>query len=366
MRYLCLVSLLLIGCGGSNQDEAPITTIDGIANRFIDQRQYVGLAIAAKHRHQMVFQQAWGYSDYVNKKTFTTDEMLALGSNAKTLTAAGILLLEDSNQLKLSDKLSKHLPYDLNFANNVTLNDLLCHTSGIPDVYGGGIFENYYWQGAKSHKELVDKLNQSISPVNPGIRYQYNNTGYFLLGLVLEHLSHQSLGDFYREHIFRPLKLQNAYYLADAFYAPKLTPAWQIEDGDVKVYTDPVEYRIVAGAGALGGDIQSYIHLFQGMISGEVLTKSAKNKMQSPCTFSNGKIVLNKQNQQIGLGIEMFETDNQRIFTRGGALNGHVSAIYHFEDSDLTLGIVGNTFLPLAGVLHNIVEQGLHHPFLEN
>jgi hypothetical protein len=81
--------------------------------------------------------------------------------------------------------------------------------------------------------------------------------------------------------------------------------------------------------------------------------------MKTPCTLSDGSKVVNAKGQNIGLGIEISEINSQRLFSRGGAMNGHVSAIYHVEQTGLTLAIVGNTFMRLAHIIETMLEQEL-------
>jgi D-alanyl-D-alanine carboxypeptidase len=366
MRFFVFTGLLFITLAAYADDAAvnySTKGIDDVVVKFINKTKYPGLSIAAFKKHKMVFAKAYGVSDVNTKVPFTIDENMALGSNIKTLVAASILLLEESNKLKLNDKLSKHLPFELRQANAITLEDMLCHVSDLPDVFGGEGHDDYNWQKAISQREFIDKLNDNKRAISPRSEYRYNNTAYFLLGMVIEHLSHQPLGDYLREHLFSPLNLDHAYYLGDSFYYPKLTKMYQVDDSKMKDYQNPVDYRIVAGAGALGGDIKSYGKLFSEILSGSVLSEKSKIKMKSACLLADGSFAVNRKKQKTGLGIEISEIDSHRVFSRGGAMNGHVSAVYNFEKAGLTMVIVGNAFMRLAPVLDSIFENKQHHQF---
>lgn len=337
--------------------------IDEVVTKFIDKTQYPGLSIAAFNKNNMIFAKAYGVSNIKTMAPFTLKENLALGSNVKTLVAAAVLQLTENNKLNLSDKLSQHIPFKLKQANMITIEDLLCHVSDIPDVFGGEGYENYHWQKASSQKEFINKLNENNREISPRSEYRYNNTGYFLLGMVIEHLSHQPLGDYFRERFFTPIHVDNAYYLGDSFYNPKLAKMYQVGDRKMEDYQDPVDYRIVAGAGALGGDIESYGKLFSAILSGSVISDQSKTKMKTPCLLADGSFAENRKKQKTGLGIEISEINSQTVFSRGGAMNGHVSAIYHFENTGLTMAIVGNAFMRLAPVLDTVFEKELERQF---
>jgi hypothetical protein len=79
--------------------------------------------------------------------------------------------------------------------------------------------------------------------------------------------------------------------------------------------------------------------------------------MHTPCLLKNGETVVNAKGQQIGLGIEIHITDDEIVFSRGGALNGYVSAVYHFSKQNITVGVVGNTWAPLAPLLDELIEK---------
>ena len=360
--FVAVVLFTLLSCTEKKVIDSA-SGIDEVVNEFMVKTKYQGLSITAHKNGEFIFDNSYGYSNAESRIPFSTEEVMALGSNAKTLVAASILLLEEQEKLELTDSINEHLPFKIHYADAVTIKDMLCHMSDIPDVFGGKSFENYQWQKAKSQKEFIDKLNESKDEIFPQVEYRYNNTAYFLLGLTIEHLSNQPLGDYFREQFFSPLSLDSAYYLGDSFYYPKLAKMYEISNNKVVDYESPVDYRIVAGAGALGGDIKSYTTLFSEILTGSVLSDGSKLKMKTPCVLADGTLSVNSRKQKSGLGIEISEINSQIVFSRGGAMNGHVSALYHFEKTGLTMAVVGNTILRLHPVLESIFEKKLHHQF---
>ena len=347
---------MLASCS-EESEPAKSGEFDQIVNSYMLEHEYVGLAIAAIKDNDVIFERAYGFSDKNKKDTFSGEKVISLGSNTKTLTASAILLLQERGLLKLSDPLDKHLPFPLKHSEKITLYEMLCHSSDLPDVFGTGKFENYAWQQAKSQKEFIDKLNVDYQEPKVGENYRYNNTAYFLLGLVVEHISNQNLGDFFREYLFNNISTNKLYYLGDSFYSPTLSPSFEKSGGKVGLYESPVEYRIVGGAGALAGDLFSYLHLFQSLVSGEILNSNSSDQMHSFCKLNDDSDVVNQQKQNIGLGIEILEINGEKVYSRGGALNGYVSAVYHFPSKNLTIGITGNTWAPLAPLLEKLFES---------
>lgn len=361
MRNLLIVLLFMI-CSCSEKSALPKNNdFDEIVNSYMLEHDYVGLAIAATKNDKVIFERAFGFSDEVNEEAFSSDKVISLGSNAKTLTATAILMLQEQGLLKISDALNKHLPFNLKHGDNITLHEMLCHSSDLADVFGVGEFENYVWQQAKSQKEFIDKLNLSTHVPISGKSYKYNNTAYFLLGLVVEHISNQNLGDFFRESIFQRLPNAKLYYLGDSYYLPALSPSFEKNGIGVGLYESPVEYRIVGGSGALAGDLISFLHMFNGLMSGQIINSDSSAMMHSLCKFKDGSEVRNGKNQNIGLGIEVSKINGETVYSRGGSLNGYVSAAYYFPSRKLTIGVTGNTWAPLAPLLEKLFESNWHN-----
>lgn len=356
-RIVVLLLFVLNGCSDNNLP--PIQNkLDIIVDAYMEENDYVGLAIGAVKNDEVVFDRAYGFSDKNNNQAFSSETLISLGSNTKTLTAAAILQLQKKGLLNISDSLDKHLPFPLNHSHMITLHEMLCHSSDLADVFGVGKFENYVWQQAKSQKEFIDKLNTDSDEPLAGKSYRYNNTAYFLLGLVVEHISNQSLGDFFRENIFQHMPKENLYYLGDSYYSPTLSPSFEKDGFKVGLYESPVEYRIVGGAGALAGDLISYLRMFKYVMSGQVLDSDSRALMLSLCKFKDGSDVVNGKQQNIALGIEVLEINGETVYSRGGALNGYVSSVYYFPTKNLTIGITGNTGVPLAPLLEKLFEAG--------
>lgn len=354
MRNFTIILLFILsGCSENNypsiQDE-----FDLIINKFMKENDYVGLSIGALKHDKVVFDRSYGYSNKSNSQSYSSNTPISLGSNAKTLTASAVLLLQERGLLNIEDSLVKHLPFDLNYSDRVTLHEMLCHSSDLPNVFGVGKFENYAWQQARSQKEFIDKLNVASYIPKAGESYRYNNTAYFLLGMVVEHVTSQGLGDFFRENIFKQMPATSLHYLGDSYYSPILSPSYE-KNG--YLYESPVEYRIVGGAGALAGDLISYLRMFTSLVSGQILDSDSSALMFSLCKFKDGSEVVNGKKQNIGLGIEISEINGETVYSRGGALNGYVSEVYYFPERNLTIGVTGNTWAPLAPLLEKLFEN---------
>jgi CubicO group peptidase (beta-lactamase class C family) len=146
------------------------------------------------------------------------DTIFALGSNSKEFTSIAIQLLKNKGLISFNDKIEKYLSNELVNNSNVTIRQLLCHTSGLPDFFD---IEDKYNPNLTSFNNIISTVANLPVRFSAGEKYEYNNTGYLLLGALVEKLSEQNLGDFYRDNIILPLNLANTYYLGDTFISNK-------------------------------------------------------------------------------------------------------------------------------------------------
>jgi len=358
LNVVLLISLMLVACTKEPQ-HITVSNMDNVVLDYMDEHEYVGLAITAKQGGNLVFNRAYGYGDLDKKTKFTSQSVISLGSNIKTLTAAAILLLQEKELLSLSDTVDAHLKFDLKHGNKITLEDLLCHRSDLDDVYGGRGFSDYIWQEAFSETELLVKLSTSQHQPEVGQHYRYNNTGYLLLGQVIKDVTKQSLNQFFKENIFAPTSSTQLHVVEDADLQI-MAPAFENTGLVITGYESPVNYRITGGAGGYVGNLESHMTLFREVFVGDLLSEKSKNTMINACVNRDGEPLKNNLGQFSGLGLEIFSINDEMVYTRGGALNGYVSTVFYFPQRDLTVGIAGNTWAPLASLLHKLFKAGWH------
>jgi CubicO group peptidase (beta-lactamase class C family) len=169
---------------------------------------FSGAVLIAKNG-QPVFKQAYGMADKSNKTLNTTDMKFDLGSMNKMFTAVAIAQLAERGKLSFTDTVSKLLPGYPNkaLAEKVTVHHLLTHTSGM-----GSYFNEKFIANLNNMKTVSDYLplfaNEPLG-FEPGTKWQYSNSGFVVLGLIIEELSGQTYYDYVREHIFKPAGMIN-------------------------------------------------------------------------------------------------------------------------------------------------------------
>lgn len=214
-----------------------------------------GAAILVARQHEIVYKGAAGVANMATGTPLTTQSNFRMASVSKQITAMSVWLLVQQDRLRLNDALSLYFP-ELAHLGNVQLHHLLNHTSGLPD------FEEYIPtnQTAQLRDEEVLQITaiQQTTLFSPGTRYRYSNTGYVLLGLLVERVAGMAYGEFLRQNIFQPLQMHNSIlYTAESAisnralgYARNAAGEYLLSDqsigtatrGDGCVYTSPEDY----------------------------------------------------------------------------------------------------------------------------
>ena len=165
-------------------------------------------SVAVIQDGQLAFAKAFGKASLEPDRPATIDTRYAVGSISKQFTAAAILLAQEQGQLSLDDKVAKYFP-DLTRANDITIRQLLSHTSGYED-YAPQDYIIPEWTRPTTSQAILDRWAKKPLNFEPGTKWQYSNTNYVLAGEIFEKASGQGLLAFLRARIFQPLGMQSA------------------------------------------------------------------------------------------------------------------------------------------------------------
>ncbi len=166
------------------------------------------VSVAVVKDGKLVYAKAFGKADLAAGRDADVHTRYAVGSISKQFTAAALLLLEEQGKLSLDDRVSKYFP-DLTRANEVSIRQLLSHTSGYED-YAPQDYIIPEWTSPTTPRAILDRWAKKPLNFDPGTKWQYSNTNYVLAGEIFEKVSGQPLVAFLREKIFQPLGMQSA------------------------------------------------------------------------------------------------------------------------------------------------------------
>lgn len=194
---------------------------------LVDSGEPPGLSLAVVKNNNIIYQKSFGYSDGHKKVPATNDTVYHWWSITKPFTAVAILQLQEQGKLNLNDSVKSHLPFvDIHpykkDERQITINDLLTHSSGLPGT-GAEVLSWVHFEDDK-HFNQTRLIEQKIGDYSkleysPGEDARYSNIGYMVLAAIIEKQSGQSYEDYIRDHILRPLKMQQT----DFTYTKQMT-----------------------------------------------------------------------------------------------------------------------------------------------
>ena len=185
--------------------------LDALFTFYNENGMFNGIVLAAENG-AVIYRRAFGFSDFEKKTPLDPTAVMSIGSVAKPFTALAIMMLKEDGRLSYQDKLTDYFPKFPEYANAITIRHLLTHTSGLVDFIND-------LHLLDSLPELTDRigLDSLISQPAPkfaaGKRYSYCNSGYFLLGLVIEKITGKRYREFLEESVFKPLGMRHTYVL---------------------------------------------------------------------------------------------------------------------------------------------------------
>jgi CubicO group peptidase (beta-lactamase class C family) len=307
--------------------------LDSLLKRIHKRHDFHGAILVAKNE-KIVFNSQIGFADFKKETPLNKRSMFQLASVSKQFTAAAIMLLNERNQLKLTDTVNRYFPafpY-----RNVTIKNLLNHTAGLPKYFW---VAEHKWQQEKAptNTEMMELLASSNVQrfFKPGRSFDYSNTGYFVLASIVEKISGASFSSFLKKNIFDPLEMKDSYVYSfenDSIKENQL-------DG-YRLYRGWRHLKIRSTVNdAIVGDKNVYTtaeDLFKwtlGLNTGRVLTKESLDLM-----YSKGETIYGRE-IPYGFG---FRIKTKSIYHHG-RWNGFSTGLTKYLEDDLVVIVLEHT-----------------------
>jgi len=244
--------------------------------------------ISVRKNNVVIFQKPYGFADIINKIPNEIDTKFATASAGKVFVAVAILKLIEKGKLKLNDCIGNILDFDLKeIDKNITIKQLLNHTSGIPDYFDESIMEEYadLWQNFPNYKirKSIDLLPLFINKpmmYKAGEKFQYNNSGFVVLGLIIEKITGLLFDEYLNENIFLPCGMNNTgYYELDRLPA-KCANSYIYDNVRNEYYTNI--YSVDAkgtGAGGAFTTVTDIEKFWDCLLSGKLISNDLLSEM---------------------------------------------------------------------------------------
>ena len=204
-----LIAFASMGVVASAQ--APTASqLDSIITKAVAEKHIVGLSVGVMQNGTVLLAKSYGTRDLASKSPVTPKTMFAIGSVTKQFTCSAVMMLAEDHKLSLSDPVSKYYP-NLTRAKDISLLDLGGHLSGYRDYYPLDFVDREMQKPATADQIIAEYATKPLD-FEPRSRYSYSNTGFLILGRVVEKTSGESFGAFLSKRIFTPLHLERTQY----------------------------------------------------------------------------------------------------------------------------------------------------------
>ena len=340
-RRIILAVILTASCLA--QDKVPnasIARMEQIVQAYVPGK-FMGTVLVAQDG-KILLDKAYGFANLEWEVPNTPTTKFRLGSITKQFTAASILLLEERGKLKVEDPVKKYMPDAPAAWDKITIFHVLTHTSGIPSLTSFPDFESHEAQ-AMTPEKLVEWFRDKPLEFEPGTKWNYSNSGYILLGYLIEKISGQSYSDFVQQNIFTPLGMKDSGYDSNstiiAHRAAGYTPG-----KSSPVNAGFVHMSIPFSAGALYSTTEDLLRWEQGLFGGKVLTAASLTKMTTPF----------KQDYAYGLAVST--NNGHKMIAHDGGIEGFNTSLAYFPDDKLVVAVLANLNGPAGQIAGNLAK----------
>jgi D-alanyl-D-alanine carboxypeptidase len=274
-------------------DAATLAAVDAAAQAALTQHKTVGFTLAIMSHGKMIFEKAYGMANLETGTPATTDTVYRIASINKQFTASEILMLIEHGKIGLEDKLSKYLP-DFPRAGDVTIHQLLNHTSGIKDYADGEEFWLRRSRIDSTTGEFVDYLakQEPLFDFEPGTKFNYSNSGYYLLGAVIEKVTGRLLAEVMAVEVFSKAGMTHTAMDNAADVVPHRASGYEMVGGVAGKFQNApfISMSTVGANGSMRSTTGDLARWHQELLAGRIVSPASLKLMLTPGRLNNGAL----------------------------------------------------------------------------
>ena len=334
---LALALLAVAGCGQIGLGATPEPTTKQKMDEFLQAHlatgKFMGAVLVARG-DEVLHQGGYGKANLELDVPNTPETVFRLGSLTKQFTAAAILQLQDQGRLNVNDTLDKYLP-DAPHAGEVTLSQLLSHSSGIPDpleLAEGSSGSDL--RLAHTTDEMINRVVGQPLEFTPGSQYKYCNVCYMILGRVIEEVSGQSYADYLAQHIFQPAGMTATGIDEAGRLLPHRASGYSW-NGDTYSNSEFVDLSNVGAAGVLYSTVGDMYNWDRALYSDNLLSAAAREAFFTP-RVSRG------DGSSYAYGWAIRETPEHTLAQHSGGVNGFTTFAIRDPATELYVVVLSN------------------------
>ncbi len=325
-----------------------------LASKFTSESP--GAAVLVAKKGEIIYHKGFGMANLELGVPMEADMVFRIGSITKQFTAVAILQLMEQGKLSPDDEITKFIPDYPTHGHRITIHHLLTHTSGIKSYTGMTTWNDEMRRQDITPREMIDFFKDQPMDFEPGEKYLYNNSGYFLLGYIVEKASGQSYEDYVVEHLFEPAGMTNSMYGNDIVLVKNRAGAYQqgsdgFENAAFLSMTQPY------AAGSLMSTVEDMFRWNRALQDGKIISKTSLEKAFRNYTLNNGDKI------EYGYGWIHANLQGFQMIYHGGGINGFLTHEAWFPEKDIYIAMFVNCTCIGTDAANEIAAIALGKPF---
>ena len=347
LRPFTLAVALVIGAAAHGEELTP--KFEEYMKNCVTIKHFSGAVLVAKD-NATLFAKGYGFANAEHEVPNTPRTKFRLGSITKQFTAMAILILAERGKLKLDDPVGKYIDDSPKAWEGVTIHHLLTHTSGMPS-YTDDFTYGLRMMMPETVKTMIARFRDKPLDFKPGEKFHYSNSGYFLLGAIIEKVSGERYESFLKKVIFDPLGMHDTGYDHAATVLPGRASGYTLA-GDGLRNAEYLDMSQPFSAGSLYSTVEDLARWDRALGDGKLISKESYAKMYSPA----------KNDYAYGWMVATIK--GRKLIAHGGGINGFVSEILRYPDQKLCVVVLCNVLPQNAGqVAHDLAAIAFGEPY---
>jgi D-alanyl-D-alanine carboxypeptidase len=346
-RILATLALVATALPAAAQQAIRINVdqIDSIIRQQIADKHIIGVSVGMMQNGQVVFTRGYGVANLQSATPVTPTTMFAIGSVTKQFTCSAALMLQEQHKLSLNDPVAKWFP-QLTRARDITLKDLGGHLSGYRDYYPLDYVDREMATTQPADTIIIRYATRPLD-FDPRSRWSYSNTGFLILGRVIERVSGQPIGTFFQNRIFSPLDLTHTAY--------EPAPNANLASGYTSFgLSDPIpavpEAKGWAGAaGAIWSTPTDLLTWDKSLLNHTLISPASYAVLTTPQRLTDGR------SSGYGCGQGISDRGSAVTFSHGGAVSGFVAQNTILPSTKSALVVLSNSDFSPVGELNQLL-----------
>jgi CubicO group peptidase (beta-lactamase class C family) len=286
-------------------------------------------SIAAIKNGEILFNKSYGYANIEHKVINEKKTKYKIWSITKQFTATAILILEERGFLRVEDSLKKYFPELVELSPQITIHHLLTHTSGIYNYSNLPESHENFQRIPHKKSDLIKMFASKQLDFEPGTQWNYSNSGYYLLGMLIEKLSAMSYSEFLTENIFLPLGMFDTGIDDERKIIENKASGYYLNGNDL-IHCNYINMNLMLSSGGMYSTTEDLLIWNEALNSDKLLSAKSIEKMNTP--YKN----------EYGYGVSINMNGNRRVIHHNGGCEGFLAEIHRYVDDDFAVVVLSN------------------------